>query len=202
MKPSKISREQGLWSNDANDYGPTWIIQRNRARARDAYCCQVCGVEESGRAHHVHHKTPFRLFASFVEANQLENLITLCPNCHRRVELAVRVRSGLAGLAYVLSHLAPFFLMCDVGDLGVNADPQSALAGGLPCVILYDQIPAGIGLSQRLFEIHQELLSRAFELVASCACADGCPSCVGPGGENGQGGKRETLAILSALAKT
>ncbi len=160
-------RDQGLWSNTPNDYGPNWPTQRDRTRARDGYCCQICGAAESGRSHHVHHKTPFRLFSSAAQANQLENLITLCPNCHRRVEMAVRVRSGLAGLSYVLSHLAPFFLMCDVGDLGVNADPQSALANGQPCVILYDEIPAGIGLSQRLFEIHNELMQQAYELVGS-----------------------------------
>lgn len=194
-------RQQGLWKNDPNHYGPNWTIQRDRARSRDAYCCQVCGVEESGKAHHVHHKTPFRLFNSFLEANQLDNLITLCPTCHQRVELAVRVRSGLSGLAYVLSQLAPFFLMCDTGDLGVNADPQSPITEGLPCVVIYDQIPAGIGLSQKLFEIHQELVVRAYELVRDCSCSDGCPSCVGPGGENGLGGKSETLAILSALIK-
>jgi DEAD/DEAH box helicase domain-containing protein len=192
-------RQQGLWKNDANQYGPNWTVQRDRARARDFYRCQVCGLEEGEKAHHVHHKTPFRLYNSFLEANQLDNLVTLCPNCHQRVELAVRVRSGLSGLAYVLSHLAPFFLMCDVGDLGVTAEPQSTIAGGQPCVTIYDQIPAGIGLSQKLFEIHQELMLRAFELVRDCSCSDGCPSCVGPGGENGLGGKSETLAILSAL---
>ncbi len=192
-------RDKGLWSNAPNDYGPGWQAQKERARARDGYSCQICGALESERAHHVHHKIPFRLFTSATQANQLENLVTLCPNCHRRVETAVRVRSGLAGLAYVLSHLAPFFLMCDVGDLGVSADPQSALANGQPCVILYDEIPAGIGLSQRLYEIHHELMQKALELVANCSCSDGCPSCVGPGGENGLGGKRETLAILEAL---
>ena len=40
---------------------------------------------------------------------------------------------------------------------------------------------------------------RAYALVAACSCRDGCPSCVGPGGENGAGGKRETLAILGEL---
>ncbi|GAG46576.1 unnamed protein product, partial [marine sediment metagenome] len=33
-----------------------------------------------------------------------------------------------------------------------------------------------------------------------CECAEGCPSCVGPAGEGGLGGKRETLAILEALS--
>ncbi len=192
-------QELGLWTNAPNDYGPTWSAQRDRARARDGYRCQVCGTPEQGRAHDVHHKTPFRTFASSQAANQLSNLITLCPTCHRRAETVVRVRSGLAGLAFVLGHLAPFYLMCDTRDLGVNSDPQSLLADGNPAVVIYDQVPAGIGFSQRLFELHDEMMVRAFELVSACECADGCPSCVGPGGENGQGGKRETLAILQSL---
>jgi DEAD/DEAH box helicase domain-containing protein len=192
-------KESGLWNNQPNEYGPNWDIQRERARKRDGYRCQVCGAPEQGRAHHVHHKTPFRMFTSYIHANVLENLVTLCPECHRRVEAAVRVRSGLAGLAHVLGNLAPFFLMCDSSDLGVHSDPQSPLADGLPAVILFDQIPAGLGFSQRLFEIHAELIQRAFELVAACPCSDGCPSCVGPGGELGAGGKEETLAILSSL---
>jgi DEAD/DEAH box helicase domain-containing protein len=89
--------------------------------------------------------------------------------------------------------------MCDSRDLGVHSDPQSALAGGQPAVVVYEQVPAGIGFSQRLFEVHAELMQRAFELVSRCECADGCPSCVGPGGENGSGGKPETLALLSVL---
>jgi DEAD/DEAH box helicase domain-containing protein len=198
-------RERGLWSNDPNNYGPNWRTQRDLARARDGYRCQVCGLPENGRTHDVHHKVPFRTFRSldgrdaYLQANQLANLVTLCPACHRRVETAVRVRSGLAGLGFVLGHLAPFFLMCDWRDLGVHSDPQSPLADGKPVVVIYDQVPAGIGLSQRLFEIHSELMSRALELVQACPCADGCPSCVGPGGENGMGGKPETLALLEAL---
>jgi DEAD/DEAH box helicase domain-containing protein len=147
----------------------------------------------------VHHKIPFRTYASPGEANQLSNLVTLCSECHRRVETAVRIRSGLAGLGFVLGNLAPFFLMCDTGDLGMHTDPQSPLADGQPVIVIYDQIPAGIGFSVRLYEIHDELIQQAAELVAGCECHDGCPSCVGPGGENGSGGKNETQALLRAL---
>jgi DEAD/DEAH box helicase domain-containing protein len=129
----------------------------------------------------------------------MNNLVTLCPNCHKRAEAAVRMRSGLAGLGYVLGNLAPLFLMCDARDLGVQSDPKSPLADGKPAVVLYDQVPAGIGFSARLFEQHHELTRRARELVAACECSDGCPSCVGPGGEGGYGGKREALAILEQL---
>jgi DEAD/DEAH box helicase domain-containing protein len=193
-------RDQGLWTNDPNDYGPNWPAQRDRARARDGYRCQNCGALEQGRAHHVHHKIPFRGFASYLQANQMDNLVTLCPACHRRAESGVRMRSGLAGLASVLAHLSPLFLMCDARDVGVHSDPQSPLADGRPTVVIYDHVPAGIGFSERLFEIHDELMGRAYELVAACGCIDGCPSCVGPAGEDGVGGKRETLAILEVLS--
>jgi DEAD/DEAH box helicase domain-containing protein len=192
-------RAEGVWTNDANDYGRDWARLRRQVRERDGFRCRVCGVSEEGRAHHVHHITPFRLFASAAQANQLSNLITLCPACHRRAETSVRVRTGLSGLAFALGHLAPLFLMCDARDVGVHSDPSSPLAEGRPAVVVYDAIPAGIGFSQRLFEVHDALILHARELVAACDCADGCPSCVGPGGENGVGTKAETLAMLNAL---
>jgi len=204
-------QERRLWSAAPNQYGPGWDALRERVRRRDGYRCLVCGLPESGRAHDVHHKIPFRAFLSVEQANQMQNLVTLCPACHRRAETMVRIRSGLSGLAFVLGNLSPLFLMCDAGDLGVHADPQCALAEGRPAVVLYDLAPAGIGLSERVFEIHAELMQRAGELVDACGCADGCPSCVGPGGviaaagQTGElvvpGGKREALALLEILSK-
>ncbi|MEP7199194.1 MAG: Zn-binding domain-containing protein, partial [Chloroflexota bacterium] len=187
------------WRSDANDYGPNWQDVRKRVRERDGYRCQNCGVPENGAEHHVHHKIPFKQFANVPQANQPSNLVTLCPPCHAKAETAVRVRSSLAGLSFVLGHLAPLFLMCDRRDVGVHSDPQSPLSDGQPTVVIYDQVPAGIGLSERLFELHDELLTRAHELITSCDCLDGCPSCVGPAGESGEGGKTETVALLGML---
>ncbi|MBI5943924.1 MAG: DEAD/DEAH box helicase [Chloroflexi bacterium] len=197
-------RDAGVWSNSPNDYGPDWARIRERVRARDQYQCQVCGVTENGRQHDVHHKVPFRAFVrggalDRDQANRLENLTTLCPACHKKVEQNVRIRSGLAGLGFVLGNLAPLFLMCDPRDLGIHTDPAWSAVNGQPSVVLYDHVPAGIGFSQKLFEIHDELIQRAYELVSECECEDGCPSCVGPGGENGIGGKVETLEILKEL---
>ncbi|NJC96863.1 MAG: DEAD/DEAH box helicase, partial [Anaerolineae bacterium] len=194
-------REAGAWTNDPNDYGPDWKNIREKVRVRDKYTCQVCGAVESGRQHEVHHKVPFRAFTIREEANRLENLTTLCPSCHKKVEENVRMRSGLAGLAYVLGNLAPLFLMCDAGDLGTHIEPVENKTFGGPTVVLYDSVPAGIGFSEKLFEMHAELIARAVELVGECACEDGCPSCVGPGGENGYGGKQETLEILKLLCE-
>lgn len=224
----KSLRDAGLWTNDPNDYGPDWQKIRLAVRKRDGFKCQVCGAAETNREHDVHHKTPFRAFlhgstkprpegvegspdfavqhqemlhSARDQANRLENLTTLCHGCHRKVEQNVRIRSGLTGLGFVLGNLAPLFLMCDTGDLGVFSEPAWSAVGGQPAVVLYDLVPAGIGFSEKLFELHDELIRRAHELVSECACNDGCPSCVGPGGENGYGGKAETLAILEQLLK-
>jgi DEAD/DEAH box helicase domain-containing protein len=205
--------QDGLWTNAPNDYGPEWSKIRERVRARDGFRCQVCGRAETipstelrtSRQHDVHHKMPFRMFRDASgkiqreQANRLDNLVTLCPECHKKAEANVRVRSGLAGLGFVLSNLAPLFLMCDNGDLGLHIEPQESQSFPQPSVVLYDQVPAGIGFSEKLFELHEELLKQALELVSQCSCEDGCPSCVGPAGENGMGGKLETLAILKAL---
>ena len=63
------------------------------------------------------------------------------------------------------------------------------------------QVPAGIGLANAVFDLHEEIMKEARDLVANCECASGCPSCVGPSGENAAGSKNETLAILDLLAR-
>ena len=198
-------REQGLWRSDVIDYGPNWIQQRDLVRGRDDFKCQVCGLLETTQQHDVHHIIPFRLcrdgdgIVSYRLANRMENLTTLCRKCHQRAETAVRVRSGITGLAYLCHNLAPLFLMCDTRDLGVHTDPKSSLSDGQATIVLYDQVPAGIGLCQTLYDLHDELIHHANMQINTCECVDGCPSCVGPGGESGLGGKEEAKAILQAL---
>jgi len=188
-----------LWNNEPNQYGPSWKDIAEIVRSRDNYLCKACGNPQTKVAHHVHHKQPLRAFESYHEANRHENLITLCPSCHLRAERVVRIRSGLTGAAYTLGHLAPLFLMCDTRDLGVFSDSQSTLGDGQPTIGIYEMIPAGIGFAQRLFERHDELITSASDLVSSCICIDGCPSCVGPGSEQGAGAKQEVMAIFNSL---
>ncbi len=195
----KILSQLNLWSGAPINYGPNWEDQRLAARQRDGFTCQHCGKRETYQEHHVHHKTPFRRFESFQQANRLENLITLCPSCHRLAEGMVKMRSGLAGLRHALSQLAPLFVMCDPNDLGSHVDYQLPMNAGKPTVILYDRIPAGIGLCDAIYKMHTPLVSGALEMVENCPCQDGCPSCVGAAGENGLGGKEETLALLKLL---
>jgi DEAD/DEAH box helicase domain-containing protein len=188
------------------DYGPNWPAQRDAARARDGYACRQCNApEREGRQHDVHHVTPFRVFGYvpgvndlYKLANRLENLITLCPACHRRVERARGTRGALSGLAYLLQNLAPLHLMCDPGDLG-SAVHTRAPETGLPTVTLYDRAPGGAGLSVHLYELHDELLAAALDVVRRCPCDDGCPGCVGPAGDVEPGTKALTRRLLEAV---
>jgi DEAD/DEAH box helicase domain-containing protein len=201
LNESTVSKlkEQMLWNSDKNDYGPEWNAIRQRVLNRDGDRCQVCGKSASTFPLHVHHIQPFRSFSDRETANQLQNLVALCPTCHQQAESKVRIRSGMAGFSYVLHSLAPLLIMCDSEDIGVHYDPNLTLGDGQPTVVIYDNIPGGLGLSENLYEKHIDLLSQGFETITNCECEDGCPSCVGPIGEEGSGGKAETLAIYKAL---
>jgi len=159
----------------------------------------MCGKDNPNDPLHVHHKQPLRSFASLEDANQFSNLIALCPRCHQRAEAIVRVNSGIRGLGHILHGLAPFLLMCDPADLGLYADFQSPFGDNRPIVLIHEQIPAGIGFSKSLYDRVPELLISAKDLIDNCLCETGCPSCVGPGGEMGSGGKEETKAMLNIL---
>lgn len=195
-----------------NDYGPNWQAARQAVLERDGYRCRMCGANgqnqpdlaEKGVVLHVHHIRPFREFGyvpgqneHYRQANQPENLITLCPSCHRQAEAGQQARSALGGLAYVLRNLAPLYLMCDPADIELVAESRSPLTQA-PTVVVYERV-AGVGFSQRLFELRHELLVAAQELVASCRCRDGCPACIGPPGEIGPDTKQVTKQLLGLL---
>jgi len=63
-----------------NDYrGPNWNEQREQVLIRDSFQCRHCNSTNDLVVHHV---TPFHLFEQYLEANQIDNLITLCKSCH------------------------------------------------------------------------------------------------------------------------
>jgi len=105
------------------------------------------------------------------------------------------MQCALLGLANVLVHIAPVYLMCD--PLDIRVVPQvKAVHTQRPTIYFYDRYPGGIGLSERLFEVHDELLERAHKLIRSCTCLSGCPACVGPIEEVGLLGKSQALHLL------
>ena len=63
--------------------GSNWKKVRLLALERDNNVCQDC-LTKSKLV--VHHLKPYRKFNSWVKANKLENLITLCKSCHAKRE--------------------------------------------------------------------------------------------------------------------
>ena len=108
-------------------------------------------------------------------------------------------QSGLVGLGNVLRTVAAVLLMCDPRDLGVAVSEGVAGANFEPNLYLYDNYPGGIGQSEPLYRLSGRLLEQARQLLESCLCEDGCPSCVGPIGEVGERGKEVARRYLARL---
>ena len=130
-------------------------------------------------------------------------------------------QDGMFGLLHALESVASLLMMCDRLDLGTTIGdriedstasvedrrlaPRPDERGVAreffePTLYLYDAYPGGIGMSEPLFHIHDLLIKRTRDLILSCPCEKGCPSCVGPVGETGERAKEAALAILESLS--
>jgi DEAD/DEAH box helicase domain-containing protein len=68
-----------------------------------------------------------------------------------------------------------------------------------PTIYLYEAVPGGIGLSERLWDRHADLLAGAADLIASCGCDAGCPACTGPRLEPDVDARALALRLLTEL---
>jgi DEAD/DEAH box helicase domain-containing protein len=80
-----------------------------------------------------------------------------------------------------------------------DASPATVKELFEPNLYLYDAYPGGIGFSEPLFQTHRLLIQQTRELIATCPCHSGCPSCTGPMGELAPRAKEAALAILDRL---
>ena len=63
----------------------------------------------------------------------------------------------------------------------------------------FHKINSEIGQSEPLFRLRRSLLEKSAELIASCPCEAGCPSCVGPAGEVGEKAKQAAARMIQAM---
>jgi DEAD/DEAH box helicase domain-containing protein len=106
---------------------------------------------------------------------------------------------ALIGLARIARTTAALLLMSDPRDLGVLAQVQAPFTGR-PTLYLYDAVPGGVGLTERLFGLVDELVRACRDAVLTCPCADGCPACVGPAIEVGSRGKVVVGELLTGMS--
>lgn len=82
------------WKGGGNEpYGTGWNAVRARALERDAYTCVICSKtkDQIGRNPDVHHIVPVRSFIESArhekeDAHTLENVVSLCIDCHRKAD--------------------------------------------------------------------------------------------------------------------
>ena len=112
----------------------------------------------------------------------------------RRDELDV----ALIGAGRAIQAVSAVLLMVDPRDLGLVSQVRSPHHEA-PTIYLYEAMPGGVGLSERLFARHDELVAGAADLVRDCPCDAGCPACTGPRLEPEVDGKALALRLLAAL---
>jgi DEAD/DEAH box helicase domain-containing protein len=101
---------------------------------------------------------------------------------------------ALRGIGVALETVATLALMCDPRDLGTTLGDADRANDGLPqkshqgpqpgyspTLFLYENVPGGTGLAERIWEQREALLVRTLRMIETCPCPCGCPSCVGPG---------------------
>jgi DEAD/DEAH box helicase domain-containing protein len=121
-------------------------------------------------------------------------------------------RDGVVGLSFAMRQVAQLLLMCDRQDIGISigsgdGEETDVTRMGIPSrlseeprIFIYDNYPGGIGFSEPLFQMHENLLTRTRELIAGCECQHGCPGCVGPVGNTGPLAKLVALRILDLIS--
>ena len=123
-------------------------------------------------------------------------------------------RDGVVGLSFAMRQVAQLLLMCDRQDIGISLGSGEVGEGFSPAgsevphdlpdeprIFIYDNYPGGIGFSEPLYAMHDDLMARTRLLIAGCECQHGCPTCVGPIGNTGPLAKTVALRILDLITE-
>jgi DEAD/DEAH box helicase domain-containing protein len=105
---------------------------------------------------------------------------------------------ALPAAGRAIQTVASVLLMVDPRDLGLVSQIRSPHHEA-PTIYLYEAVPGGVGLSERLWKRHDELLAGAADLIAACPCDAGCPACTGPRLEPHVNAKALALRLLGDL---
>ena len=225
-KVAYVKRVNVDYFTDAISAKGVWILRRLEGRQHAAYLAEqgeVLVAEKVVGFKKIKLGTLENVGSGEVELPQQEKQttsvwLTVAPETLERVSRSrEELIDGLRAVTYLLHHLAPIFLLCDIRDLGSwLGDTTPAERGAVatretakhrlmqaerfqPTIYLYDAHAGGIGLAERLFEILPDLLRHGLGTLQACACGFGCPSCVGPVNEVGRRAKATAARLLSVL---
>jgi DEAD/DEAH box helicase domain-containing protein len=221
-----VKRVQVDYFTDAVSAKGVWILQRLAGRQHPAFLAEqgeVLVAEKVVGFKKIKLGTLENVGSGEVDLPQQEMQttsawLTVPPEALARVSPSrEELIDGLRAVTYLLHHLAPIFLLCDVRDLGswlgdttpATPDAVATREGARrqlleaaqfnPTVYLYDSHAGGIGLAEHLFEVLPDLLRQGLSTLEACPCQAGCPSCVGPVNEVGRRAKATAARLLRVL---
>ncbi|MBU0986079.1 MAG: DEAD/DEAH box helicase [Proteobacteria bacterium] len=84
---------------------------------------------------------------------------------------------GIHAIEHAAIGIFPLLVMTDRNDLGGIAITFHIQTGGA-AIFIYDGVPGGAGLTRQAFSHARELLALTYDVISTCACENGCPSCV------------------------
>ncbi|MGD9115812.1 MAG: DEAD/DEAH box helicase [Dehalococcoidia bacterium] len=125
------------------------------------------------------------------------------PKAVKRVdeELNLDFAGGLHAVEHAAIGLLPMFALCDRNDIGGVSTPLHPDTGR-PQVFIYDAYPGGIGISEKGFDLVEELWQTTLKAIEECPCEEGCPSCIQSpkcGNNNKPLDKKAALILLQGL---
>ena len=87
----------------------------------------------------------------------------------------------LPGALHAAEHAAigilPLFTICDRWDVGGLSTAHLADTGAAT-IVIYDAYPGGAGVAELGYEAADSHLAATLDVMETCECSDGCPSCV------------------------
>jgi DEAD/DEAH box helicase domain-containing protein len=99
----------------------------------------------------------------------------------RVLSVADLSRPTWPGTLHAVEHasigILPLFTICDRWDVGGVSTVLQADTG-LPTIVVYDGYPGGAGIAELGYSVAERHLAATLDVVESCGCATGCPSCV------------------------
>lgn len=88
---------------------------------------------------------------------------------------------AIPGTLHAVEHAAigimPLFAICDRWDVG-GVSSAFLPETGAPTIVIYDGYPGGAGVAELGYEAADRHLGATREVIATCPCESGCPSCV------------------------
>jgi len=118
-------------------------------------------------------------------------------------EAQLDLAGGLHATEHAAIAILPLFALCDRSDIGGVSTPLHPDTGRAQ-IFIYDAYPGGIGITEKGFDIVEELWRATLKVIAECPCQEGCPSCIQSpkcGNNNQPLDKRAAQMLLEGLLK-